>query len=100
MLLRSSLAESGVDETEDIGCRAAPCDFKAALNGEIGVFLRWDPAVLPAAPAGYLGDPNVLHRVTGSPANTNYFRIAGPNVGGAGVNTIQTNLFSVSGKLF
>lgn len=89
-----------IDETEDIGCGAAPCDFKAALNGAVGVFLRWDPAVLPAAPAGYLGDPNVPHRVTGSPLNTNFFRIAGPNIGGAGVNTIQTNLFTVSGKLF
>ena len=35
----------------------------------------------------------------GSPFNTNFFRIAGPNVGGAGINTIQTTLFSVQGKI-
>lgn len=89
-----------IDETEDIGCGAAPCDFRASLVGKISHFLRWDPAFAPAAPAGYVGDPNFPHRVTGSPLNTNYFRVDGPNVGGPGVNSIQTDLFAVQGKLF
>jgi hypothetical protein len=89
-----------IDTTTDIGCGGSPCDFRMSMNGANNVFLRWDPAFLPAAPAGYLGDPTVEHRVTGSPFNTNFFRIVGPNVGGAGVNTIQNNLFTVSGKLF
>lgn len=92
--------DGSVDTTTDIGCGGSPCDFRMSMNGANNVFLRWDPAVLPAAPAGYLGDPTVPHRVTGSPLNTNIFKIDGANIGGAGINTIQTNLFSVSGKLF
>ncbi|HEX8285146.1 MAG TPA: choice-of-anchor D domain-containing protein [Pyrinomonadaceae bacterium] len=86
-----------IDTTEDIGI--GPSDFREALKGKFSTYLRWDPAVSPAAPAGYIGDPNVNHTVIGSPFNTNFFRIAGPNVGGSGVNTIQTNAFAVQGKL-
>ena len=89
-----------INDTEDIGCGAAPCDFRASLVGRITHFLRWDPAFAPLAPSGYVGDPNTPHRVTGSPFNTNIFKVDGPNVGGSGVNSIQTNLFSVQGKLF
>ncbi len=86
-----------IDTTEDIGI--GPSDFRAALNGKFSTYLRWDPAVAPAAPTGYIGDPNVNHTVTGSPFNTNFFRVVGPNVGGPGINSIETNLFSVQGKL-
>jgi len=60
--------------------------------------LRWDPAVAPEAPAGYLGDAISLHRIVGSryivagetePAN--YFAIDG--------TTMRTDRFAVSGKL-
>jgi hypothetical protein len=91
---------ASINTTEDIGCGAAPCDFRASLEGKISRFLRWDSAVAPAAPAGYLGNPNVTHAVTGSPFNTNIFKVDGPNVGGPGINSIQTNLFTLSGKLF
>ena len=80
--------------TEDIGCLAAPCDWTMALASRVlGGFVRWDPAVAPAAPAGYLGDGVTLHRITGSP-NT-LFRIAD-----ASNTTVlaSTNLFAVSGK--
>lgn len=86
-----------IDTTEDIGI--GPSDFRAALNGRFSTYLRWDPAVAPAAPTGYIGNPNVLHTVSGSPLSTNYFRVVGPNVGGPGINSIETNLFSVQGKL-
>jgi hypothetical protein len=86
-----------IDTTEDIGI--GPSDFREALKGRFSTYLRWNPAVAPAAPAGYIGDPNVNHTVIGSPFNTNFFRIAGPNVGGTGINTIQTTLFSVQGKI-
>jgi hypothetical protein len=89
--------EGEVDDTEDIGI--GPSDFRAALKGKFSTYLRWNPAVAPAAPAGYIGNPNTLHTVIGSPFNTNFFRIAGPNIGGAGINTIQTTLFSVQGKI-
>ncbi len=62
---------------EDIGI-GSPGDFTGAMNSRIGPFLAWDPAILPAAPAGYIGDPDVLHPVTGSPLDTNYFRVEGP----------------------
>jgi len=62
-------------------------------------FLVWDPAFGPAPPAGHIGDINVLHRITGSPFGTNFFRVEGPNVGGPGVNVVETNLFNVLGKL-
>src|SRR5262249_61383638 len=31
---------------------------------------------------------------------SNVFRISGPNVGGPGVNVVETNLFRVTGKIF
>ena len=55
--------------TEDIGCGAAPpatCNFADALGSRIAEsFPRWDPAVAPAAPAGYLGEPGALHPIVG-----------------------------------
>lgn len=90
--------------TVDIGCvpvAPAVCDFADALQSPIfASFLQWDPAVAPAAPAGYIGDAVTLHRITGSPFNTNLFRIDGPvTAGGANVTVAQTNLFTVMGKL-
>jgi hypothetical protein len=63
--------------TEDIG--TAPGVFTDALKGRIAPFLKWDPAVAPAAPEGYLGDPNVDHPITGGVNNV--FAIIGPGVG-------------------
>jgi Chitobiase/beta-hexosaminidase C-terminal domain/Abnormal spindle-like microcephaly-assoc'd, ASPM-SPD-2-Hydin len=84
--------------TEDIGCGATPCDFGAALDGRNTPWLRWDAAD-PAPPAGYIGDAAADHTVVGSPFGTNVFRIAGPNAGGSGVNSVETNLFSIQGKI-
>lgn len=91
--------------TEDVGCApVAPdtCDFTVALQSRaVSSFLRWDPAVAPAAPAGYLGDGVTLHKVIGAPYSpdgitpANYFQIndsTGTQVG-------KTNVFSVVGKL-
>ena len=78
------------------------CDFTVALQSRVfGSFLRWDPAVAPAAPAGYLGDAVTLHKVIGAPYSpdgitpANYFQIndsSGTQVG-------KTSVFSVVGKL-
>lgn len=89
-----------IDFTEDIGCAAAPCDFQRSLNSSLTTFLRWDPNVAPLAPTGYIGDPNVPHRVVGSPFGNNIFKVEGQNVGGTNVNTIQTDLFTVQGKIW
>lgn len=88
--------QAEINTTEDIGCGSAPCDFRVSLEGKISRFLSWNTG----APTGYLGNPNTPHAVTGSPFNTNYFKVDGPNVGGPGINSIQTTLFTLAGKRF
>ncbi len=94
--------------TVDFGCTptaTVPCDFNKAtaspIFGSAGTpgsgFLRWDPAVAPAAPAGYLGDAATLHRIVGG-TNVNEFRILNENGSPVG-NGLSTNLFTVSGKV-
>ncbi len=86
----------GINFTEDVGTVAR--QFDLALAGRIGPYLEWDPAE-SAPPAGFIGNPLVEHTVIGSPFNTNFFRIEGPNVGGPGVHSIETNMFAVSGSI-
>jgi hypothetical protein len=88
-----------INFTEDQGCGLVPpaCNFSSVLpTTNAGPFLAWDAG----APAGFLGNPAVTHTITGSPFGTNFVRIDGPLVGGRGVNTLQTNLFTVTGKVF
>jgi len=94
-----NVGQRGINFTRDIGL--APGNFSGALNGGIGPFLRWDSGlpILDAQGREYIGDPNILHTVTGSPTGQNLFRIQGPSVGGPGVNSISTNLFSVMGQV-
>jgi hypothetical protein len=89
-----------IDTTENIGCGTAPCDFRTSLDDKLSRFLKWDPAVSPKAPTGYLGDPNLTHTIIGSPFNTNIFEVEGPNAGGRGINSIQTDQFTLAGKIF
>ncbi len=108
-------AARGINVTEDIGDLAGGSTFEAALGSRPSPFLRWDPAIAPAAPAGYVGDPTVDHQVTGSPYGTNIFRIEGPAGSFTGSpnlcadvrlgdsptaadDCIETNLFSLMGK--
>ena len=90
--------DRGVNMTQDIG--AAALAFGQALNSRIGPFLKWDPAVLPPAPAGYTGDPGLDHKVVGSPYNTNFIRIEqlDPVTGAALGQVGFTDLFSVQGR--
>jgi hypothetical protein len=64
-------------------------NFRTALKGNFGPFLRWDTG----APAGYAGNPDVAHAVTGSPTGFNQFAVTG---GGLNLSTSQ---FTVTGKL-
>lgn len=93
-----------INVTRDIGSGAP---YTAMLDGEIGPFLVWDPDVAPAAPRGYVGDPQLPHRVVGSECvdeddrPVNYFRIEGPpgaDLDGRGGNSVATDLFSIQGK--
>lgn len=87
-----------INVTRDVGCIAIPCNFNLALRSPVfDGFLRWDGG----APQGYLGNPNRLHTVTGSPTGNNFFRIEGPSAGGrgSGIDRVQTSRFAVMGKL-
>src|SRR3954452_15361464 len=65
-----------VNSTDDAGCFTVPnCGFAAASYGRVTSFLRWDPIVAPAAPAGYVGNVGVLHKIIGSPLGTNFVRV-------------------------
>jgi PKD repeat protein len=92
-------ARRGINFTQDIGL--VPGQPQLALNSGIGPFLRWDRdlPIVDAQGMSYIGDPAIPHTVTGSPTGNNFFRITGPNVGGPGINSIQTNLFNVMGQL-
>src|SRR5919202_2108947 len=85
---------------DQVGCPAPgpgvpACDFSIALSSNVGPFLKWDPAVAPAAPAGFLGDAVTAHPIVGSPLGTNFLRVAS-----GGVTLAQTNDFIVAGKLW
>lgn len=89
-----------INFTDDQGCLAAGCAFDSVLTStNIGPFLQWDPAE-SSPPTGYVGDPNITHTVVGSPFNSNIFRLQGPNVGGAGIDIIETDQFAVMGKVY
>ncbi|TME90977.1 MAG: hypothetical protein E6I52_27040 [Chloroflexi bacterium] len=80
------------------GC-ITPCDFTLAVGGRMSQWLRWDPAVAPAPPAGFIGDAAVLHSVIGSPFGTNFFRVQGPGAGGPSGNDNSTDQFNVQGQI-
>jgi hypothetical protein len=88
-----------INMTRDIGIAGAG-DFSGALKGDVGPFLRsvngpyTETNPVTGASERYIGDPNLEEAVTGSPFNTNFVRIEGPN----GID-LRTELFSISGKL-
>ncbi|MGH8346074.1 MAG: Ig-like domain-containing protein [Pseudomonas sp.] len=87
-----------INITRDVGI-GAPGVFSGAVDGAIGPFLRSvnGPYTEVNPDTGaietFVGDPNLTEAVTGSPNNTNFVRIQGP------AGTIQTNLFTLSGKV-
>jgi|tagenome__1003787_1003787.scaffolds.fasta_scaffold20985392_2 hypothetical protein len=98
--VKSGSTAGEINTTRDIGC-GVPCDFSAPGHSDVGPsFLRWDPAVGPAAPDGYVGDPAVNHTVVGSPKNQNVFRIERLDANGTVVAKVaETDLFSIQGKV-
>jgi hypothetical protein len=81
-------AVKGVNTTEDIGSLTPDGVFDQTLGSRPAPFLKWTGT---DAPAGYLGDPGVEHPVTGSPFNTNFFRIEGPAGSFTGSTQLCTN---------
>lgn len=70
-------------------------NFSTALKSNFGPFLKWDPAVEPAAPAGYVGDPAQAHTVVGGKNGFNQFGAFAPD----GSRIAATDQFTISGKL-
>src|SRR5437870_1598259 len=101
-------ATGTINSTVDQGCIPTPgavpppCIFASVLpTTNAGPFLTWDPAVTPLATPGFIGDGLIAHSIIGSPAGNNFFRVTGPNVGGPGVNLIETNQFvNVIGQIY
>ena len=90
-----------INFTEDQGCGATPpaCNFASVLpTTDAGPFLKWDRRAGAARRIYRRRQRHAFgHR---RPFNTNFLRIDGPDVGGPGINTIQTNQFTVTGKIF
>ena len=82
--------------TRDIGIGGLG-DFTGALMGDIGPFLVRAAGTITVGTETFIGDPNVLQAVTGSPFGTNFLRVQGPD--GSGID-VTTNQFTVAGKLF
>jgi hypothetical protein len=71
------------------GCTALPC------RQDQSRFIRWDPAFRPAAPVDHLGNPAVLHRITGGIRNN--FQVFDST--GAKSLSPSVTLFEVAGQL-
>lgn len=88
-----------INMTRDIGI-GSPKTYDGALKGDVGPFLRSvnGPYTEHNPETGqadqFVGDPNLDEAFTGSPFNTNYIRIEGPN----GLD-IRTTVMAISGKL-
>ncbi|SDG30236.1 hypothetical protein [Pseudomonas abietaniphila] len=88
-----------INMTRDIGI-GSPGNYSGALTGDVGPFLRsvngpyieTDPTTGIAS--SYVGDPNLTEQVTGSPFNTNFIHVEGPN----GIDG-RTDVFGITGKL-
>src|SRR5262245_55239872 len=86
-----------INFTSDQECGAAHCTVATlSSNTNVGPFVRWDATSAP--PAAFIGQPAIDHGITGG--QNNFFRLSGPNVGGPNVGVVETNLFSITGKIF
>ncbi len=80
----------------------APGDFVSALGGgaAFAVVDRFLPQLAPAPPPGFIGDGGLVGNFTITPGpNGALFVLAGPSAGGAGINTVQTDLWTVTGQV-
>jgi hypothetical protein len=97
--------------TDDVGI-GAPGDFTGAMKGRFGPFLlpsltpggtEIAPVTGPVPGKLYIADPARIGPVTGGIPNQNKFRIEGPagsNLGGSGVDFIETTGFSLMGRIY
>jgi hypothetical protein len=92
--------------TDDIGVLCGTDFTCAAKDGRIGPFLRpsdhsgglpLDPITVDGKT--YIADPGVETEVTGSPFGTNFFKIEGAEIGGAGIDVLETPMFNLMGRV-
>ena len=92
-------ADGIINDTQDFGCVASPCAAFPVDGTPISSFLTWDTG----APAGYVGNPNIEHTVTGSPLGTNFVRLEQIDEPGALAKVLKVvgedDTFLVQGKL-
>jgi len=121
----SIFAEAGsrIFMTDDVGINCPPGQFDCALDSRLGPFLlpantpggaELPPVAGPVAGKLHIADPGRSGPVTGSTLpdftdstgalrNHNIFRIEGPvgsNLGGPGIDYIETTNFALMGRLF
>ncbi|NTU47738.1 MAG: hypothetical protein HGA84_01880, partial [Syntrophobacteraceae bacterium] len=98
-----------INFTSDIGLfPPPPSNFNGALNGAIGPFLNRavagvaTPYIVAGAggPETYIGDPNLLEPVVGSPFGTNFVRVEGPNININLTDNVESSLFTLMGRVF
>ncbi|VVP91293.1 hypothetical protein PS918_03260 [Pseudomonas fluorescens] len=88
-----------INMTRDIGI-GSPKTYDGALKSDIGPFLRslngpyTETNPVTGQADKFVGDPNLEEAFTGSPFNTNFIRIEGPN----GLD-LRTTVMAISGKL-
>ncbi|MHC8394163.1 hypothetical protein ACYZT8_10960 [Pseudomonas sp. LB3P93] len=88
-----------INMTRDIGI-GTPKTYDGALKSDIGPFLRsvngpyTETNPVTGSAERFVGDPNLEEAFTGSPFNTNFIRIEGPN----GLD-LRTTVMAISGKL-
>ncbi len=98
-LVAGPSARRSINFTTDVGCPviagSPPCDFNLPLAGAVGPFFAWDAG----APAGFLGSFGAPHALQSAGLVPNVFRIEGPDVGGPGINMIETDQFQLNAKV-
>ncbi len=92
-----------INVTRDIGIGAA-MNFQLALGGDIGPFLV-PVGFFGGFPGQFISDGATEVQVTGSPLNTNYFRLTGPSANtlfpafARAVNRAQDDTFVITGQV-
>jgi hypothetical protein len=106
LVFPDQVAGSRIFYTDDVGIACAAGDFSCALKTGLGPYLR--PADVPGGPAHpfvtingstMIADPVAETFVTGGPYS-NKFRIEGPDIGGPGIDFVETEIFTIMGRVF
>ena len=88
-----------INMTRDIGI-GSPKTYDGALKGDVGPFLRsvngpyTEQNPVTGQADQFVGDPNLNEAYTGSPFNTNFIRVEGPN----GID-VRSTVMAISGRL-